>query len=59
MFCGRMILFLFVSFSHVMNSKTVIQYYIPEDGDDMEHPNVYSIDKKMTSITVTDIRNVN
>ena len=36
----------------------MIQYYIPEDGDDMDHPNVYSIDKKSTTITVTDIRNV-
>ena len=58
-FYRRIALFLTRSFSRVMSNKSVIQYYIPEDGDDMDHPNVYSIDKKSTTITVTDIRNVN
>ena len=41
-----------------MSIKTAIQYYIPEDGDELDHPNVLIIEKEMSSITLGDIRKV-
>ena len=41
-----------------MSYKTAIQYYIPEDGDDLEHPNVLIIEKEKSKITLGDIRKV-
>ena len=41
-----------------MSDNTTIQYYIPEDGDDLEHPNVVMMKKKASSITLGDIRDV-
>lgn len=41
-----------------MSESTSIQYYIPEDGDDLEHPNVIVIKKKASSIALKDIREV-
>ena len=41
-----------------MSDKSVIQYYIPEDGDDVDHPNVYTLEKKMSAVTLADIREV-
>lgn len=41
-----------------MSGKTIIQYYIPEDGDELEHPNVYMLEKKETGITLKDIKSV-
>ena len=41
-----------------MSESTSIQYYIPEDGDDLEHPNVIVMKKKASSISLKDIREV-
>ena len=41
-----------------MSGKTAIQYYIPEDGDDLEHPNILLIEKEASKITLGDIRKV-
>ena len=41
-----------------MSGKTAIQYYIPEDGDDLEHPNILLIEKEASNITLGDIRKV-
>ena len=41
-----------------MSESTTIQYYIPEDGDDLEHPNVIVMKKKASSIALKDIREV-
>ena len=41
-----------------MSDNTTIQYYIPEDGDDLEHPNVVMMKKKAPTITLGDIRDV-
>ena len=41
-----------------MSAKTAIQYYIPEDGDDLEHPNIFILEKELDSITLRDIRKV-
>ena len=41
-----------------MSSKTVVQYYIPEDGDELDHPNVLMINKKVSTITLGDIKEV-
>ena len=35
-----------------MSESTTIQYYIPEDGDDLEHPNVIVMKKKASSIAL-------
>ena len=37
------------------STKALIEYFIPEDGDVLEHPNVYTIPKKIDSITLGDI----
>lgn len=41
-----------------MSTRTAIQYYIPEDGDELEHPNVLLIEKEASTITLGDIRKV-
>ena len=41
-----------------MSDKSIIQYYIPEDGDEIDHPNVYTIEKKMNTVTLADVREV-
>ena len=41
-----------------MSDKSIIQYYIPEDGDEIDHPNVYTIEKKMSTVTLADVREV-
>lgn len=41
-----------------MSGKTAIQYYVPEDGDELEHPNVLLIEKPISKITLSDIRKV-
>ena len=41
-----------------MSDKTIIQYYIPEDGDEVDHPNVYTLEKKMSAVTLADVREV-
>lgn len=41
-----------------MSGKTAVQYYVPEDGDELEHPNVLLIEKPISKITLGDIRKV-
>ena len=48
----------FEHFFPAMSDNTAIQYYIPEDGDDLEHPNVVMMKKKASTITLGDIRDV-
>lgn len=37
-------------------SSTLIFYHIPEDCDDQEEPNAYSMDKPIDQITLLDIK---
>lgn len=37
---------------------TAIYYYIPEEGDEESHPNVYTIHKEMNELSLRDIRDV-
>ena len=41
-----------------MNQRTEINYFIPSDGDDESHPNVYYINKNIDNIKLVDIRKV-
>ena len=41
-----------------MSVKTSVLYYIPEDGDDVDHPNVLTLNKEADSITLGDIKKV-
>lgn len=37
---------------------TTVYYYLPEDGDEESHPNVYVIHKELNEIKLKDIRDV-
>ncbi|CBK24370.2 uncharacterized protein [Blastocystis hominis] len=39
-----------------MSKKTSVLYYIPEDGDEADHPNVMTLDKNASQVTLKDIR---
>ena len=41
-----------------MSKKTSVLYYIPEDGDEVDHPNVMMLDKNASQVTLKDIKEV-
>ena len=41
-----------------MSVKTSVLYYIPEDGDDVDHPNVLTLNKEADAITLGDVKKV-
>lgn len=41
-----------------MSKKTSVLYYIPEDGDEVDHPNVMTLDKSASQVTLKDIKKV-
>ena len=46
------------SFLFKMSKKTSVLYYIPEDGDEVDHPNVMMLDKNASQVTLKDIKEV-
>lgn len=40
-----------------MNNFCKFRYFIPEDGDDEKHPNVFKVDKD-SNLTLADIKKV-
>ncbi len=36
--------------------KTLVHYFVPEDFDSEEEPNVYFINKRVSEITLADVR---
>ena len=41
-----------------MSKKTSVLYYITEDGDEVDHPNVMMLDKNASQVTLKDIKEV-
>ena len=39
-----------------MSEKTLIQYWIPADGDDENHPNIFYINKSIDSVKLKDVK---
>lgn len=46
------------SYLFKMSKKTSVLYYIPEDGDEADHPNVMMVDKNASQVTLKDIKEV-